>query len=70
MVERSKKHLDQHLATIMKDRSRDENKTQIKWLDAWFLRPLHWIFFACWAPVLSLIKLFKDHKEKYKDHQA
>ena len=54
----------------MKDRSQDENITPIKWLDAGFLRPLHWIFFACWAPVLSLIKLFKDRKEKHKDRQS
>jgi len=35
-------------------------------LNAWYLRPLQWLFFIFWAAVLSFIKLFRDFAEKHK----
>jgi hypothetical protein len=38
--------------------------------NAWYFRPLHWVFFLVWAAILSFSKLLKDLGEKQKNRRT
>jgi len=45
------------------------NPTSDSHLHAWYLKPLHWLFFIIWAAVLSGSKLLRDLGTKHKNRR-